>query len=194
MALEKLVKKVNKYSTRLGQAYAVILAFQATADMASLSINELMPKDGQTIVFTSGNDEVIPLPYAVTARIIDFFMYAPITLRQNLHGNKVKWVSNATKREVLDGLSDPKYQNVAFIGHGTSFSFWAADGPVYPEDVLDLPKKSGELIQHTCGSGSPELRDALLIDPQKGYWFDEPISVGKNYATAWKQAIISFYK
>ena len=189
MALEKLIKKV---STQINQVSAVVLAFQATTSIASLSINEFMPKDGQTIVFTSGNDDLIPLPYTVTARIIDFFMYAPITLRQNLHGNKVKWVSNATKKEELEGLSDPKYQNVAFIGHGTSFSFWAADGPVYPEDVLDLPKKSGELIQHTCGSGSPELRDALLIDPQKGYWFDEPISAGKNYLTAWKQVIVSF--
>ena len=123
MALEKLIKKV---STQINQVSAVVLAFQATTSIASLSINEFMPKDGQTIVFTSGNDDLIPLPYTVTARIIDFFMYAPITLRQNLHGNKVKWVSNATKKgmtpEVCLKISSAKEGTIYSIEHRKAIS------------------------------------------------------------------------
>ena len=116
-------------------------------------------------------------------------MYTPITLRQNMDGNSVTWVSNGSRAEVLDYLENPDYQNVVFIGHGTGNSFLASDGSVTPNDItsLQIPKRDGELIQHTCGGGGQGLRTALLRNPNNGYGFDSPVRLGTNYSTAWER-------
>lgn len=190
MDLDKIVDKINKYYSKpFWLTYGIALSLTAGADIASYYINEFVPKGGKTIVFTSGNDDHDRLPYVVKAKIIDFFMYTPITLRQNINGNQVTWISNATKKEVLDGLGDPQYQNVVFIGHGNGYTFGAADQDVYAKDIyeLDISKKSGELIQHTCGGGPDQFREVLLSIPEKGYGFKKQVNVKENYVTAWKR-------
>lgn len=188
-----MAEKVHKVNKKLLLAQALFVGFHAATNLTTYFVNKSMPNEN-TIVFTSGSDDKIPLPYEVNAKIIDFFMYTQVTLRQNLHGNKVIWMSNSNKKEVLNGLSNLQYQNIVFIGHGTGYSFWTADGPIYPEDISSskIRKKSGELIQHTCGMGSPELRNSLLTFPEKGYYFEGPITAKQNYLTAWKELFKSF--
>ncbi|MBS1232359.1 MAG: hypothetical protein H6R42_13 [Nitrospirae bacterium] len=144
--------------------------------------------DNDTIAFTSGFD-YSGAPKWLIAKLCDLFLYTPITVKHNIKGHHVKWVSNVKRDTVLNMLSDEQYQNVILIGHGNNNSYYASDGKVTAEDILDkgIKKKEGALYQHTCGGGDGlKLRDVLLKDPSKGYTFDRSIYITENYLAAWK--------
>jgi hypothetical protein len=140
-----------------------------------------------TLAFTSGFDNS-SAPKWLIAKLCDLFLYTPITAKRNAEGHKVKWVSNVTRDTFLDMLSDEQYQNIILIGHGNRNSYYASDGTVTAEDILDkaVKKKRGALYQHTCGGGDGlRLREVLLEDPSKGYTFDRSIYLTENYLAAW---------
>jgi len=144
--------------------------------------------DYDTIAFTSGFDHS-GVPKWLIAKLCDLFLYTPVTAKHNTEGHHVKWVSNVKRDTVLNMLSDEQYQNVILIGHGNNNSYYASDGNVTAEDILDkgIKKKKGALYQHTCGGGEGlKLRDVLLKDPSKGYTFDRSIYITENYLAAWK--------
>ena len=178
MTLDKIIDKFCKSVKRFYQAVGIVLALNAASIPVTYVINSSVNEEEQTIVFTSGH---------LTSKLIDFFMYTPITLRQNIRGRKVTWVSDAKKEEIIDYLQNPDYQKIVFIGHGTGSSFVAADGKFTARDISkhNIPKKGGELIQHTCGGGDQSLRHALLENPENYHGFDGPVRVGVNYTTAW---------
>ncbi|OGW43102.1 MAG: hypothetical protein A2Y66_08765 [Nitrospirae bacterium RBG_13_41_22] len=141
-----------------------------------------------TIAFTSGFDNS-GAPKWLIAGLCDHFLFTPITAKHNAQGHKVKWLSNVKRDTVLNTLSDEQYQNIVMIGHGNSNSYYASDGKVTAEDILDkgIKKKKGALYQHTCGGGNGlKLREVLLEDPSKGYTFDRCIYITENYLAAWK--------
>jgi len=141
-----------------------------------------------TIAFTSGFDNS-GAPKWLIAKLCDLFLYTPITAKRNAEGHKVKWVSSVTRDTFLDMLSDEQYQNIILIGHGNRNSYYASDGKVTAEDILDkgVKKKKGALYQHTCGGGDGlRLREVLLEDPSKGYTFNRSIYITENYIAAWK--------
>ncbi len=141
-----------------------------------------------TIAFTSGFDNS-SAPKWLIAKLCDLFLYTPITAKRNAEGYKVQWVSNVSRDTFLHMLSDEQYQNIILIGHGNRNSYYARDGKVTAEDVLDkgVKKKKGALYQHTCGGGEGVgLREVLLEDPSKGYSFDRSIYLTENYLAAWK--------
>lgn len=150
------------------------------------AINKSINSKNRTIVFTSGYDyrDIKPV---VVAKFIDFFMYVPITLRQNLKLRKVYWFSQLTKKLILEKLQDPQYQNIIFIGHGKNHNYMATDGAVTVNDLkkLHLPKRTGEYIQHTCGGGKSKfLYKIIYPNGCSGYVFDRPIYMLENYAYA----------
>ena len=119
--------------------------------------------------------------------VLDFFMYAPVTLRQNLRGNKVVWHSNSTREDVLDVLEDPQYQNLVFIGHGDNSTYETTNGTLNVDYLagLHLPERRGEFIQHTCGSGEGRsLRDVLYPGGSTGYKFNRDVTAAENYGRA----------
>jgi len=139
-------------------------------------------------VFSVGSMRPLPNPGGVFTKVVNAFMYPPVVLRQSLLGNRVDWISNATRAEVIAKLADPRYQNVVFIGHGAQGLFRAADGPVTSLDILEagIPRKRGELIQHTCGSRCVlPFQDVLLEDPSRSFTFHRDVSELENYRSAW---------
>ena len=121
--------------------------------------------------------------------IVDFFMYPPVVLRQNLRGRHVDWYSNATRAQVLDSFEDPKNQNIVLIGHGSNANYATGDGAVGVRDLydLDIPVRNGELMQHTCGVWdlNVSLRDYLYPDVSQGFSFDREVRWIENYAVSW---------
>lgn len=191
--LEAIVERLEEKFLNIFKKISItFLALTALSIPVTQIINYKITPKQKTVVFTSGaftGGKIFhpTLTYGFS-KIIDFFFYSPITLRQNLEGNQVYWCSNATKEEVLENLSDEEYQNVVFIGHGDRRGYVATDKSVTVSDLQrkHIPKKEGMLIQHTCGGGDfpISLREILLKDPKKGYSFDKPITPFKNYGTA----------
>ena len=195
MSLKEIINKTWKVGKKLLIVTAVGLSINAVSIPITYNINKnLTAPKSKTVVFTSGYQYVgdyILSPESfltsIVARYIDFFMYTPTTLRQNLKNNQVDWYSNSTKVTVLEKLLDDQYKNIVFIGHGTNSSYVATDGMVKVSDIrgLDLKKRDGEFIQHTCGHGKGEsLRDVLFNQPSQGYSFNRKISGLENYITA----------
>lgn len=194
----------NKILANVGIGLAVILTgFVSTNALMNTYIQKLnqdIKDSATTVVFSSGYDPT-HLPKPIIAGAIDFFMYAPITLRQNLMGNKVDWYSNATKNEMLEILVNPQYDNVVFIGHGASDNYATPDGDLTSSDIMvrrfllkeeNLTKK-GEIIQYTCGGGGGiSLRRVLSanLKGDKGYGFEKNISIFENWGKAWKELIL----
>jgi hypothetical protein len=58
-----------------------------------------------TIAFTSGFD-YSGAPKWLIAGLCDLFLYAPITVKCNAKGHKVKWVKNVKKNTILNMLAD----------------------------------------------------------------------------------------
>ena len=178
-----LVDKIWKWEKRTLMALAFALSINALSIPVTQYINSRELDGGKTAVFTSGYDDSF-LPSGIVSGLADFFMYSPITLRQNLEGNQVDWYSNSTKKQVLNVLQNPNYQNIVFIGHGGKSYYEATDGMVTVDDLfsIDLPERQGEFIQHTCGSGNGiSLREALYPTGSKGYGFNKDVSILENY-------------
>lgn len=182
--------------------------------------------ESETVVFTSDHDKVLPqwlkeITFPDNgAWIKDVYMFTPITIRQNLRGNHVTWISGPTREEVLEELSNDAYESVVFVGYGSHHLFRVADGRLDTGDVLKeidkgtITRKSGEFIQHT--SGNPVLpvsfyqakcdknpwycaqgkhlnfSEVLLTHPNKGYGFYSNIWPTTNWARAWVELFRPF--
>lgn len=186
---QNCIEGMKLFGKWLCQATGTALVFIVlTNSCAGISNYQSRNNHPKTAVFTSGYDKNLKSPKLVS-RIIDTFMYAPVTLGQNLKGNYVDWYSNATKKEVLKILKEGDHESIVFIGHGSQASFCATDEPLTSEDILDndIPKINGELVQHTCGKKDPipPLKEVLLKDSKKGFHFNEVISGPTNYLAAW---------
>ena len=104
----------------------------------------------------------------IATATISYFHYAPLVLRESLLGNRVIWLHNPTRAEVLEHLARSDLDRVVFLGHGTRQSFAAADLSITGTDVetQGIPRKSC-VIKLTCGKdkGGTPLRLALLSAP-----------------------------
>lgn len=185
MKLDDLIYKISK-------GFLLTLAGALSVNTASIPItsyiNNKMDSDKRTVVFTSGFDNGSFFEGKITSGIIDFFMYSPVTLRQNLNGNKTMWKSNLTKKEVLKYLKDPQYQNIVFIGHGSHSSYETINNSLTINDLSKLNlsnRQGGEFIQYTCGAGDGKgLREGLYPNGSEGYSFDKKVSAYQIYAKA----------
>ena len=110
-----LVKKFKKWGKRglLGVGVSLGL-YTSTIPIACTIIGCVSPKQ-KTVVFSAAGRDHYGIPENLVTKFIDFWMYSPVTLRQNLDGNKTDWYSNPTKEIVLENLSNPDYQNVVFM-------------------------------------------------------------------------------
>lgn len=140
------------------------------------------------------------VPSGFVSGLEDFFMYPSVTLRQNFNGNKVKWVSNANKRKILEEIAKPEINNVVFIGHGGKTYYCASDKIIYDFHIEEyvreegIKKKPGELVQYTCGNGEGKsLRDILLKDPTKGYSSKGITNPFTSYVRGWYEYFRSTY-
>lgn len=173
------------------------LAANTVAIPVTYFINSLPIYNEKTAVFTSGDDHITKdiLPPPVVSLLVDFFMYVPVTLRQNLRGSQVDWYGNATGDTVVEQITDDKYQSVVLIGHrggSTNGSYAATDRIVYTSEILKYKpkKKSGELVQHTCGvkkDRQKSLREIILKKPKKGFEFDYVVYPDTSYFVAWRE-------
>lgn len=188
---------LDKLEKRYTKIVLLPLALVFAINTASISVtayqNSKINSDRKTVVFTSGGynlnssllSEVRDVMYGF---YLNFLMYTPITMRQNLKGNKVEWQSNATRKQVLDALQNSNYQNIIFIGHGNKSTYVATDGYVSVDDLvtLNLPARQGEFIQHTCGEdiGKKSLKEIIYPNGSRGYDFDREIRTIESYAKA----------
>jgi hypothetical protein len=180
------------------KAAAYGIAAYAVADYATWAVNQAMtPTDDnqreQCVAFTSSYPWYSLRSSKLGSCALTFFMYLPITLRQNLLGRHVEWHTHASKAVVYDKLDDVDengrsvYQHVVFIGHGSDIHYVATDGAVMGCVIVErgIPKRDGEVIQHTCGGcGGMTIKDALQNDPSKGYILRSGVSRLDNYSRA----------
>lgn len=183
--------KIKKVVKRVALALTGALCLCTGTIPAACIVNRITRETSNTVVFSNAYENDLPrsTDFAVTY-LSDFFMYLPITLRQNLNGNRVDWFHRPTKEQVLEKLADDNYQNVIFIGHRESDYFRAKDDFVLADDIVKrgIKKKEGFVLQHTCGRGiASMLRGALLSDPNKGYSFNGDITSFENYSKAVKE-------
>jgi|GEM_PF-4983361 len=148
-------------------------------------VNVMTISESKTAVFVSGWDDHWGLSCKTLARGVTFACYFPITLRQNLRGFHTDWYLNPSALEILDGLADPTYKNAVFVGHGSFDTFSSCDGGISSYDILNrgIARKEGELVQHTCGTSKydlPWIRDVLLENPNRGYYFEELVDYEVN--------------
>jgi hypothetical protein len=183
------LKKVGK--SLLG-ALAIVSVTNSLSIPLTAYVNSKIPQGNNTIVFTSGYDPLNKLPERVVSGFIDYFMYTPVTLRQNLKGCQVDWISNSNKEEIISRIKNPIYENLVFIGHGSKSSYAATDCSLDSNDLIkiyrDLPYRKGEFIMHTCGEDEERvLLKQVLFEPRiedKGYDFDRTIDPVTNYLKA----------
>lgn len=185
---------IQDWELKLAKYSALTLATFLTVNTALHPIMSLVngsiDSEDKTVVLSNDynpkNDEKM-----FSGGWVDYFMYPPVMLRQNLRGRHVDWYSNATKGQVLSALQDPDYQNIVLIGHGGNASYNTAGGSIGVRDLynLDIPIREGEFVQHTCGQWQigVTLRNYLYPNSDSGnLGFDNRIvSPYENFATAW---------
>ncbi len=172
---------------------ALIATVGQTATIPALrAVNRSLEPQASTVVLSAGHAPLVP--DVVSNAFVDYFMYTPVVLRQTLRGHRVDWVRGATASDLLRSVSEPRYQNVVLVGHGSQASFSAADRDVSVVDVFPVAwradLKPGELIQQTCGApGALSLGDVLLRDPAKAIHPGREVSLLENYLGAWKLTV-----
>lgn len=192
------VKKFSlKWGKRAGKLAVLALALNAFTIPFTYLINRNVSYEKKTIVFTSGKNDFqdykIPeIPSPVTASLIDFFMYTPITLRQNLKGNSVYWCSNPSLDEFVEKLQNPEFENVILIGHGRKNSYALKDNSADASYLksISLPDRTGEFHQYTCGIGEEDgetLKDVIFSECTKSKRFDGILDPFTSYASAWEE-------
>ena len=181
------IDKLLRYTKRAVMVLTVPLLINTLSIPFTLYSNNHTKTIKKTAVFTSGYDRMFP--GKLISKTLDFIMYTPITLKQNLKGNHVDWYSNSTKKQILDVLQNSAYQNIVFIGHGNNSTYCATDEELTAWDLedKDLPFRKGEFIQHTCGGGyGKSLRKVLYPNGSEGYGFNRKITGAENY---WKALV-----
>jgi len=203
--MDKLVDNISKSKGKLKRlAWKIVKSGLATGlGLATLNsvgiigtyfINKGVSLEANTIVLSSASESgKDTLPVSIGTAISDFFMYVPITLRQNISGNRVDWYSNPSRLESLLVLGREEYKNVILIGHGRETEYMTKTGGIYAEDLRahNVVDKPGFLLQHTCGGGDGErLRDVMLKNPEKGYFFEgSVVDETVNYFYAVKELV-----
>jgi len=163
----------------------------AVMDVVTYGSN-LIPRDEETAVFVSSYDNsgFVPewMPRPVVAGAENFFMYAPVTLRENIEGRNTTWHTDLNKEEVLETIADTTYQSFVFIGHGGKGSFCPSFYCVDDTDIAEMntPRRSGEVVQYTCRNTleGDTIADVLLEDPDKLIKFDEEVWPLRIYGRA----------
>ena len=158
------------------------------------TINQI-PRDEETAVFVSSYDNsgYVPkwIPKPIVAGVNKFFMYTQVTLRENIEGRNATWFTDLKKNEVLGTIANTEYQSFVFIGHGGKGSFCSHDGCVssYAVKKRRFPKRSGEIVQYTCGddNGRKTLADALLENPNNIIDFDKVVWPHHIYKRSWQE-------
>ncbi len=162
------------------KAIIFIYCFNLGLNVGAYISNKITSRQANTIVISNVKEDELFGSYRAS-----FWMYSPVTLRQNVEGNRVGWYTSPTKDETLDLLTKREYENVVLIGHGTRSSYALRDGNIYAQEFLQRPiqKKKGKLIQHTCGVANLELSlsDVLLQNPSKVEYLGEKVTALDNY-------------
>lgn len=162
--------------------------------------NKNLQTEKKTAVFTSWSHYTqIEVPSESASRVIDFFMYAPVTLSENLRGNYVEWHSSASLDTFVEKIEDPYCNNFVLIGHGNKSSYELSDSSISSEDIenMNIRKKTGGFIQYTCGTGSEEdkcLEDALFEECTRVKKFDGILLPHVAYASAWRDVFVNEHK
>jgi hypothetical protein len=202
-ALARCKRAVVTSVRRVGLGLGVLVAVHGATLGTAKVLNLVRPPSEETTVYVAAGDFPIlegrvkiglhePLTGALTA----LATYPPVALEQALRGKRTALVVSPTRSEVLASIGDPSVENVVFVGHGSQQQFGTADGSVSARDIAQLPgfqRKSGELRQYTCGSdfGGLKLSEALLLDPSRGFSFDDTVFLGENWARTWTDTIMA---
>lgn len=183
------LRTIKRVCSKIRRVSFLTLLVIATCNLLAIFcvgfVNSLVKSETKTAVFASGWHRDNGWPTQLNALAIVFGAYVPITLRQNLRGFHTDWYLDPSAWEVIEKMADPAYENIVLIGHGTRESFATKDGGINSlwVSMMGIHKKKGELIQHTCGSSFwpiISLRNALLEDPDKGYYFNHNVDIFEN--------------
>lgn len=175
---------IGRIFSKIGIYLSIPLCINAGTIPITYGINHTIPSEEKTVVFANG-------------QTLDFIVYTPIILEQNIRGRQVTWISDATYQEVVDYLINPEYENVVFFGHGSRSIYETRDDNFisgYTILIHDIPKKN-EVLQYTCGElgSSPALREVLVSDPHQWYGFEKKVSFNTLYAAAWERFIMTAF-
>lgn len=193
-------KPLKKWLKRTALTAGSVVALYSSTIPLTYLINRNTLLKSNTAVFSYGaiGGGIPRLADTLSAMLTDYFMYPPITLRQNLAGNRVDWYNSPTGDTFLEKVVDEQYSNVILIGHGTHECFNGTDKEIVAWEIdqrmseLGIPKKDGMLIQLTCGGGKGlSVREALLKDPSKGYSLEGTVNALDIYFRAWRDLFSS---
>ena len=170
---------------RIAVASALFLTANALSIPISSYANKTYGTTGRTAVLS--NARFLGVPRGALVSFVDFFMYTPVTIRETLKGNSVEWHSGATVEDATDVFQDQHIDSVVLIGHGSQGGYECADGGIDADSIsCYVPKKSGDLVQYTCGSPKNyTLADLLLQDNTRVYRFNRWSCAVDGYALAW---------
>lgn len=171
----------------MGTTFASI-SLNTCAYSAAYVSNNVLDHDKKTIAVANGHNSNLSKEYgAFGSYVAYFFMYAPVTFKENLMGNKVDWHVNTSRKETLDTLLKKDYENLVLIGHGTKGAYMVKNGKVNSFDLFNLRIK-GKLFKYTCGSEDGiSFADVILEDSENNFSYNERISVLTIYSDAWKK-------
>ncbi|WP_417913605.1 hypothetical protein [Candidatus Electronema sp. JM] len=98
----------------------------------------------------------------------------------NARGEKIDYFFAATKADFMNVLTDPKYQSIVLVGHG-SYNMWrATDDQVANYDIEAMQgkfqKKEGEWFQLSCADPdfSPVHIGELVMAKKNVYHYNGP--------------------
>lgn len=188
---KRLVNTVKKGAKCL----TLLVALNTVSVNIMSAVNLNLETEKKTAVFTCGRGRYdLNIPSSISSRFIDFFMYTPITLKQNLNGYHVDWYTNSDKKTLITALQDSSYENLVFIGHGSKSSYSLSDADIESLELkqLHIPKRRGEFLQYTCGNKDGDqdsLKDVLFDHNCYFVGFDTIIDPFTNYGSAWKDLV-----
>ena len=184
-----------KWGKKTIKTLAMLLTLNTAVIPVSYLINRNITPDKKTIVFTSGKNDLsnygIPeIPSEIMVLSIDFFMYNPITIRQNLRGNQINWCSNPNLETFIEKLQNPEFENIVLIGHGGKNNYALLDGDADTDYLKKfwLPNRQGEFYQYTCGGDEEEketLKDVLFNPCARSKTFGGILDPFTSYVCAW---------
>jgi len=186
--------KIKKFCRRVVYGTALILGLNTISIPVAWFINRNMSYKENTLVFSSGKailrDYGLPdIPSCVMTPIVDYFMYTPVTIRQNLKRKRVYWCSNPSLEKFADEIENPVYKNIILIGHGSKNSFLIYNGELFADYLacLPIPPRTGEFSQYTCGErkSNETLKDVLFKDCIRHKEFDGKVDPIRIYFSAW---------
>ena len=185
---EKMFKGLFYVSITIDSLVVACIGANIGACSVAYVSNRLTDTDKKTVVITNGHSENIPnFKGDLNSYIAYFFMYAPVTLNENMRGYKTEWKVNTTKKETLDRLLKNDYKNLVLIGHGLRGEYAIRGGDIHYDDLSDL-KIKGRLLKYTCGEKKgTDFADVILKNPENGFAYDRTISPLRILYDSWKK-------